>query len=269
MATISACILVKNEEKTIKRCLESIKDVVDEIIIIDDYGIDNTLAICGDIFHRELNGDFASQRQYALSKATKEWILIIDSDEWLTEELHDNLKELVLHSEGIDAYGFVEKPYLSSRFFKPRWVKYGAFYNNQPRVRLFRNKVNYKYQRRIHELLDGIDPSNIKPTGYYYGHKEAGYSPVILRKNVDWLQDSIIEAQIQNPKEKYYYSLFMGFKMGISLFRTNFIKNKGYLDGYLGFKLAIVMSLQKFMTYFIYAKRCMHYSQFPKQKLHS
>jgi glycosyltransferase involved in cell wall biosynthesis len=83
--TISACLIVRNEEACLARCLESIMNVVDEIVVVDTGSTDNTVRIAEEhgawVHHLEWQGDFAKARNFSLSKATRDWCLVIDADE--------------------------------------------------------------------------------------------------------------------------------------------------------------------------------------------
>ena len=90
---LSIVVLVKNEEKNIKKCLEACL-FADEILVIDDFSWDNTSGIVQSfkenkikLIQRELNSDFAAQRNFALEKVTGEWILFVDADEYVSKEL--------------------------------------------------------------------------------------------------------------------------------------------------------------------------------------
>lgn len=98
---ISAVILTHNNQKTIEKCIQSVFSVVDEIIIIDDYSSDKTLDILSSyektrVFQRKLDNDFASQRNYGIDLAKNKFILTIDSDEFISDELIKSLKETSL-----------------------------------------------------------------------------------------------------------------------------------------------------------------------------
>src|SRR3990167_4800317 len=100
---ISAVILTKNEEKNIQRALKSV-DFCDEIIIIDDYSTDNTLKKLKTqnskvkIFKRELNLDFSQQRNFGMGKCKNNWILFIDADEEVSNELQKEIISLFHNS---------------------------------------------------------------------------------------------------------------------------------------------------------------------------
>ena len=99
---ISAALIVKNEEKYLARCLDSIKDQVDEIIIVDTGSTDKTLAIAkrytDKVYYYKWHDDFAAARNNAFSYATGDYILSIDADEYLISK---NIKDELDGSEGI------------------------------------------------------------------------------------------------------------------------------------------------------------------------
>jgi glycosyltransferase involved in cell wall biosynthesis len=110
MPSISACIIVYNEEKIIGRCLESIKDLVDEIIIIHDGECtDNTLEIAkkytGKIFIKEHIGIAEPLRSFSYQVASGEWILQIDADEYFDREDIGKIKNLLLDNS-VNGYQF-------------------------------------------------------------------------------------------------------------------------------------------------------------------
>ncbi|PES02484.1 glycosyl transferase, partial [Bacillus anthracis] len=88
MITISLCMIVKNEEATLKRCLTAISDVVDEIIIIDTGSTDQTKKIASKFTDKVIDfvwiDDFSTARNFAFSQATKEYILWLDADDLVT-----------------------------------------------------------------------------------------------------------------------------------------------------------------------------------------
>ena len=92
MASISLCMIVKNEEAVLKRCLDSIADLMDEIIIVDTGSTDRTKEIAADytskIYDYRWANDFSAARNFSFSKATMEYIYAADADEVLDEENH-------------------------------------------------------------------------------------------------------------------------------------------------------------------------------------
>src|SRR5690625_3830804 len=89
MMTVSLCMIVKDEEQTIARCLQSVAHFVDEIVIVDTGSSDGTKAICRRFTDRLLDfpwiDDFSAARNFSFSKATKDFILWLDADDVISE----------------------------------------------------------------------------------------------------------------------------------------------------------------------------------------
>jgi glycosyltransferase involved in cell wall biosynthesis len=98
---ISVIILTKNEEGNIEACLKTLK-WCDEIILIDDHSIDKILELAkklgAKIFERDLNDDFASQRNFGLSQAKNKWVLFVDADERVTPQLRAEITSAISNS---------------------------------------------------------------------------------------------------------------------------------------------------------------------------
>ena len=96
MATVSLCMIVKNEEAVLARCLESIKDAVDEIIIVDTGSTDHTKEIAEKytdlVYDFPWINDFSAARNFSFSKASKDYIMWLDADDVVTEE---NQKKII------------------------------------------------------------------------------------------------------------------------------------------------------------------------------
>lgn len=123
---ISVVILTKNEEKNIIDCLETVS-WVDEIVIVDDNSTDRTIEIVKNlenrkikIYSRSLNDDFSAQRNFGLSKTTKKWVLFIDADERVSNELHEELNALIINSKEKtkDGYFIKRKDYMWGSMLK-------------------------------------------------------------------------------------------------------------------------------------------------------
>ncbi|HCC07626.1 MAG TPA: glycosyl transferase [Clostridiales bacterium] len=134
MATISLCMIVKNEEEYIANCLNSVKDLVDEIIIVDTGSTDNTEEIVSEytnnIYFFDFTDDFSSARNYSFDKASKEYIFWLDADDVLQEEDRVKFKELKnrLDNEvGIVAmkynYIFDDEDNVIFSFYKERLIR--------------------------------------------------------------------------------------------------------------------------------------------------
>ncbi|HKM05188.1 MAG TPA: glycosyltransferase [Lachnospiraceae bacterium] len=154
MITISLCMIVKNEEKTLQRCLDSIKDRMDEIIIIDTGSTDRTMEIASaytdKIYSYQWINDFSDARNFSFSKATMDYIYMADADEVLDEAngiLFDQLKQVLLPEIDI-----VQMTYCNQ-------LKFGTVYNfdEELRPKLFKRIRTFHFEDPIHETIV-LDP---------------------------------------------------------------------------------------------------------------
>ena len=99
---VSLVMIVKNEEKNLAKCLNSVENLVDEIVIVDSGSTDKTIEIAktfgAKIFKREFDS-FSNQKNYALSIATNEWVLHLDADEVLSKELVEEIKFVIINTK--------------------------------------------------------------------------------------------------------------------------------------------------------------------------
>jgi glycosyltransferase involved in cell wall biosynthesis len=144
---ISACMMVKDEEKNLARCLESIKDFADEIIIVDTGSEDRTIEIARSfgpsvkIYEHPWQKDFSLHRNQSLSYATGHWILVIDADEELVlpdtpAKVKAHIKTIEKNAAGIvieDVQkGEISMQFNSTRLFRRGFVEYRGSVHNQP-----------------------------------------------------------------------------------------------------------------------------------------
>ena len=145
---ISLCMIVKNEETNLKRCLNSVKNIVDEIIIVDTGSDDKTIEVAktfnAKVLEYEWNDSFSDARNLALGHATGKWILHLDADEELHRSSIDRLKEK-LKASAADGINVI------IRNHQPQEDLVSFLDENQ--VRLFLNKKNYRYRNKVHEQI--------------------------------------------------------------------------------------------------------------------
>lgn len=146
---LSACLIVKNEEEYLPKCLKSIEAIVDEIVIVDTGSTDHTIEIAekfgAKIFHFEWRDDFAAARNFANEQASGDWILQMDADEELFPEDQNKVREVIHQDECNGAYVALQNRVAST------------FGENLPSmhylVRLFRNRKDFYFENPIHETL--------------------------------------------------------------------------------------------------------------------
>ena len=153
MPTISLCMIVYNEENRIRRCLESVRGFVDEIIVADTGSTDRTKSICEEygarIFEYPWAEDFAEVRNHSISKASCDWILLLDADEELLISDPAGLKHYLQNT----AYDLI--PVCMTHFYggKPADEKRSYF---SCALRLARNDSFVRFSGVIHEKIDTV-----------------------------------------------------------------------------------------------------------------
>lgn len=150
MITISLCMIVKNEEKILARCLDSIADLMDEIIIVDTGSTDATKEIAArytdKIYDFQWIDDFSAARNFAFSKANMEYIYSADADEVLSAENHERFR--ILKEALLPEIELVQMKYGNQ-------LQFGTVYNydEEYRPKLFKRKRNFVWEEPIHETI--------------------------------------------------------------------------------------------------------------------
>jgi len=223
--TLSLCMIVKNEEANLERCLESVKGVVDEIIVVDTGSTDRTGEIArqygAKIFTYRWDDDFAAARNVSLQSATSDWILVLDADEALAEEDRDRLRTL-LRKDGPTAYLVnIVSPVDNSR------ARHAII---NPFPRLFRNRPEIRFEGRIHEQ---VSPSiariggTVSPSEVWVHHR--GYHglwvdmPAKRQRNLHLLSQQIADHP-EDPWAHFHlgevYALEARIDEAIACYRT-------------------------------------------------
>lgn len=237
---ISAVVLVKNEEKNIKECLETLR-WCDEIVVIDDYSEDKTAEIAkkhgAEVYKHALNNNFAAQRNFGLEKTRGEWVLFIDADEQVSEALAGEVSSIV-NRESSMHQGF----YLKRRdFMWGRELGHGETGN----VKLLRlaKRDSGRWRRAVHEVWDiNGEIRTLNNPLAHYPHQTLGE----FIADIDWM--STLHAQ-ENEKEGKRSNLFKIIFFPKLKFFDSWILKLGFLDGTPGLLLAMMMSLHSFLAW--------------------
>ncbi|MFN3873181.1 MAG: glycosyltransferase [Ignavibacterium sp.] len=158
---ISLSMIVRNEGKHLYECLNSVKNVVDEIVIVDTGSTDNTVEIAksfnAKIFYFEWNDDFSAARNFALKKCTGDWILYLDADERLDENSAKKIKSLTQTQQNVGYYCTIKN--YDSEIQRNHTIRY---------IRFFRNSPEAKFTGKVHEQ---ITPS-LEKLNYKFIHSD-------------------------------------------------------------------------------------------------
>ena len=184
-ATLSLCMIVKNEEEHLAKCLKSVRPLVDEIIVVDTGSTDRTKEIAqafgARLFEIPWSGDFAVARNHSLSKASGDWILILDADEVLSPLDFKELTELIgTRPKSPVAYSIVTRNYLNdarAMGWTPNEGQYpeeaGRGWMPSHKVRLFARDRRIAFADPVHETLEASLKSAgipIRPCGIVVHH---------------------------------------------------------------------------------------------------
>ncbi len=197
---VSLCMIVRDEEEHLARCLESVRDAVDEIVIVDTGSTDRSIQIAESfgarVIHEEWKGDFAAPRNTGLDAATGDWILVLDADEELIDGAR--IREL-LTVEGIEGYCLREVNFIGEERGIESVVN-SAF-------RLFRNRPAYRYSGALHEQIMGtVDPEGGRVTRFvgieihHYGYLEPTSR---ARQKTDRNMAIVMEEVTRRPDDSF------------------------------------------------------------------
>ncbi|GLC80430.1 FkbM family methyltransferase [Lacrimispora brassicae] len=211
---LSQCMIVKNEEKNIRRALSWGKGIVCEQIVVDTGSSDDTAQIAEEmgakVFHFPWNNDFSAAKNFALEQAKGEWIAFLDADEYFSEE--DTRKILPLLKGFEKQFSPLERPQIV-RAMLANLDDTGKVFSTAMQSRIFKNTPLIRYENRIHEqlshaegkkiiTLDATDLLTIYHTGYAAtAYKETGK----INRNL-----SLLEQEVKRDPEDYNMWSYLG-----------------------------------------------------------
>jgi glycosyltransferase involved in cell wall biosynthesis len=147
---LSVVIITKNEERNIERCFKSIVDVADEIIVVDSFSTDNTIALCEKydvkVIQRKFDG-YGSQKQFATEQANFNYVLSLDADEELSLELKNSILAVKENPE-YDCYSFNRRNFCCNKA-----IRFCGWYPDK-QIRLFNKHLLNWNDRKVHELIE-------------------------------------------------------------------------------------------------------------------
>ncbi len=194
---LTVCMIVKNEEADLPRALESVREIADEIVVLDTGSTDGTREVAASygasVFGHEWKDDFSEAKNAALAKATGEWVFFLDADERVDPESTGRIVSAM--SGDADAY-FVK---IESE------VRSGAgrTYVNLHQ-RLFRNNRGIRYEGAVHEQVDSSLKrigANVKPSGIVLKHTGYGLSRDEMRPKLERNLDILNRMVLQDPDD--------------------------------------------------------------------
>lgn len=242
MATLSVALIVKNEEKNLAACLDTVM-WADEIVVLDAGSDDKTIEIAKKYTDKVfVNADwqgYGIQRQRLQKFTSCDWILMLDADERLTSELISEIKKAVKHDDNNIVYAL---PRLSWCFGK--FIRHSGWYPDYVTRLYAKDKAKYSDQL-VHEKLE-FDSSakKIKLKGdlLHYTYRDLEH---YLVKSASYAKAWAIQRQAKGKSS----SLLKAFSHGLSCFLKMYIFRLGFLDGKQGLLLALLSGHSTFAKY--------------------
>lgn len=201
MPRLTLSMIVKNEEKYLQECLDSVKGIADEIIVVDTGSTDRTIEIAekagAKVYHFDWINDFSAARNYALGKSTGEWILYLDADERLAQKSHKELRKIISSKKKEACFCVVNS--IGSATQKSNKMRYARLFRNDRRIRFsgtIHEQIIYSLRDEGYRLIDS--EIEIIHLGYdisYEGLKEKA------RRNLSYLLN-------EYEKKKDPYTVF-------------------------------------------------------------
>lgn len=284
MKKLSVVLATFNEEENIKRCLDSVKDIADEIIVVDGSSTDRTVEIArefgAEVLIRDNPEMFHINKQKAIDLATKDWVLQLDADEYVSKSLGEELKKIInMNDEDISEYeeetpklfrrhqailekrdgplGQEDKPYSAfffprANYFLGRYLKHGGVYPDGV-IRLFKKDKAFLPCKDVHEqyVVDGR-------VGWLRNdllHYDSPTFRKYIKRNNRYT--SFIASQYRS--EKLPKNTVVGINYIIIKpaywFLLTFLRHKGFKDSWQGFLFSFFSSLRFPISYIKYLSR--------------
>jgi len=246
MSKVTAVISAFNEEKNIERCLKSLS-FADEIVVVDNSSSDKTAEIAKkytkNVFIQENDPNLIDlQKNFGFEKASSEWILSIDADEEVSIELAQEIKKVLKNNkfENVVGYWIPRKNIIFGKF-----MEHTGWYPD-PQLRLFKRGKGEFVKTHVHEPIK-LDGESAYLNEHLIHHHYASVAE-FMQKTINIYAPN----EAQNYIDKgYQLSYFDAIRFPANEFISRFFARKGYLDGFHGLMLSILMAFYHFTIFCI------------------
>lgn len=243
MIDLSVVVLTKNEERNIRDCLESVSGFADEIVVVDDESTDKTVQIArlytDKIIIRKMDIE-GRHRNWAYAQAKNIWVLSLDADERISEELKKEIRDVLSQPQQYNGFTIPRRNFIGNY-----WVRYGGWYPS-PQLKLFR-KDKFRYEEvGVHPRAFMDDPcGHLKSDIIHYSYRN--------------IEDFLNKLNNQTTREaQKWFEQNKPMRLGRFLWRTydrfmrTYFGRKGYKDGFMGFVVAFFAGFYQILSYLKY-----------------
>jgi len=247
MTDITLLIVSNTKDIRIMDSLGGIRDFFKEIIIVFNHipkiNYQDKKVIT---YETDISNDFSALRNFALTKVRTEWIFFLDADELISDDLVSSLPKLT-EKLNIDGFWIPRRNYIS----KNRYLKYGLFYPDY-QLRLFRNR-GFKFYGLVHEEINILGNKTVKINYplYHFPYKSK-YTLYSDYRNIYPYVRLQAKELLKGNKNRIEY-LIRGIIVFFTMFFGGFIRGKGFLDGWAGFRSHFLFSFSQFHAYWLAA----------------
>lgn len=238
---ISGLVITLNEEKHIAECLRSLFKVCEEVVVVDSNSTDGTVVIAqqegAKVYSQAFLGD-GPQRSYGLQFCKNDWILNLDADERLDNDLVAFLKQLDLNEVCHEAYDFRRK-----NFFHGKWIRVAGCYPDHVR-RLFNRKMTDFLPVKTHSKILSTETMTIPCHVIHFSFADYSEMIMIMNRYSSWQAKSLFDGGAN-------VWLLAPFLHGFWSFIMHYVVKYGFLGGLDGLTFSLLNSMG---SYFKYAK---------------
>ncbi len=231
MISLSVVIITFNEEKNISRCIDSVKSVADEIVVVDSFSTDDTRTIClskGAKFLEHKFEGFTAQKNFAVAQASHEYILALDADEYLSTTLQDSISQAKLNWQA-DGYSMNR---LNS--YAGKWIKSCGWYPDR-KIRLWDRRKGTWGGGLVHETVVMLAGSNVIQLKGDLLHLAYDNASQLITKMQQQYADLFAK---ENAHKKNVSTFKIIYKTIFSFFKSYIVKG-GVWDGYEGLLISV------------------------------
>lgn len=251
MISLSVVIITYNEERNLARCLDSVKDIADEIIVVDSNSVDRTAVIAREYGAKVITNNFigyGEQKNFATAQAANNWILSLDADEALTPELRNSILEIKKNP----AFSVYQMARLTN--YCGKWIKHCGWYPDR-QTRLYDRTMGKWEEPKVHEywrLDNEKDPMGLlKGDLLHYSFRSINEH----LKKIEKYSELAARESVENGKTATLLKIFFSPKWH---FINEYIIQLGFLDGFYGYTIC---RLSVYATFLKYSKIRLYYNQ--------